>query len=73
MKSATRILLTVSYKDFVSVSVEQGLSKHFVKSVGLMGDFGEGRRLARDCKRVLYDTNIFGREWQVLDTDPKLF
>jgi hypothetical protein len=63
-----------TYKDFVSVLVEQGLSKHFGKrSVGLMGDFREGRKFARDGKAVLDDMNSFGQEWQVLDTDPKLF
>jgi hypothetical protein len=62
-----------TYKDFVSVLIEQGLNKHFGKSVGLMGDFREGRRIARDGKTVLDDMDAFGQEWQVLDTDPKLF
>jgi hypothetical protein len=48
-----------TYKDFVSVLIEQGLSKHFGKSVGLMGDFGKGRRFARDSKAVLDDMNAF--------------
>jgi hypothetical protein len=42
-----------TYKDFVSVLIEQGLSKHFGKSVGRMGDFGKGRKL----KTVLNDMN----------------
>jgi hypothetical protein len=62
-----------TYKDFVSVVIEQGLSKHFGKSVALMGDFGKGRRFARDGQTVLDDMNAFGQEWQVLDTDPTLF
>jgi surface protein len=62
-----------TYKDFVSVLIEQGLSKHFGDSVGLMGDFGKGRKFARDGKTVLDDANAFGQEWQVLDTDPTLF
>jgi hypothetical protein len=62
-----------TYKDFVSVLIEQGLSKHFGKSAGLMGDFGQGRRFARDGKTVLDDANTFGQEWQVLATDPTLF
>jgi hypothetical protein len=36
-----------TYKDFVSVLIEQGLNKHFADSVGLMGDFN-GRY---DCPR----------------------
>jgi hypothetical protein len=62
-----------TYKDFVSVVIEQGLSKHFGKSVGLMGDFGMGHMIARDGKTVLDDAIAFGQEWQVLDTEPTLF
>jgi hypothetical protein len=62
-----------TYKDLVSVLIEQGLSKHFGKSVGLMGDFGKGRKFARDGKTVLDDMNTFGQEWQLLDTDSTLF
>ena len=62
-----------THKDFVSVLIEQGLSKHFGKSVGLMGDFRKGRRFARDGKTVLDDANAFGQEWQVLESEPKLF
>jgi hypothetical protein len=62
-----------TYKDFVSVVIEQGLSKHFSKSVGLMGDFGMGHMFARDGKSVLDDANAFGQEWQILDTEPTLF
>jgi hypothetical protein len=62
-----------TYKDFVSVLIEQGQSKHFGDSVGLMGDFGKGRMLARDGQTILNDANAFGQEWQVLDTEPTLF
>jgi cysteine-rich repeat protein len=62
-----------TYKDFVSVSFEQGVGKHFAKSVGLMGDFAMGRMLARDGETVLDDVNAFGQEWQVLDTEDSLF
>ncbi len=67
-----RIMLK-TYNDFVSVVIEQGLSKHFGKSVGLMGDFGTGHMIARDGETVLDDANAFGQEWQVLDTEPTLF
>jgi cysteine-rich repeat protein len=62
-----------TYKDFVSVLIEQGQSKHFGDSVGLMGDFGKGRMLARDGKTIFDDANAFGQEWQVLDTEATLF
>jgi hypothetical protein len=62
-----------TYKDFVSVLVEQAEIKHFGDSVGLMGDFKHGRMLARDGNTVLDDANAFGQEWQVLDTEAALF
>jgi hypothetical protein len=62
-----------TYKDFVSVLIEQGENKHFGDSAGLMGDFQMGHMIARDGKSVIDDANAFGQEWQVLDTDPSLF
>jgi cysteine-rich repeat protein len=62
-----------TYDDFVSVLIEQGQIEHFGDSVGLMGDFGKGRMLARDGKTVLNNPNDFGQEWQVLATEPSLF
>jgi hypothetical protein len=62
-----------TYKDFVSVLIEQAQQTHFADSVGLMGNFEYGLKVARDGKTVLEDANTFGEEWQVLDTDPMLF
>jgi cysteine-rich repeat protein len=62
-----------TYKDFVSVSFEQGQGKHFAKSAGLMGDFEMGHMVARDGKTIIDDANAFGQEWQVLDTEYSLF
>jgi hypothetical protein len=62
-----------TYKDYVSVLIEQGQNQHFGDSVGLMGDFETGRMIARDGKTVLDDENAFGQEWQVLHTEPTLF
>jgi hypothetical protein len=62
-----------TYKDFVSVLIEQGKSEHFMNSVGLMGDFAMGRMIARDGKTVIDDANAFGQEWQVRDTESSLF
>jgi hypothetical protein len=62
-----------TYKDFVSVLIEQGGSMNFGDSVGLMGDFEQGRMIARDGNTVFDDANAFGQEWQVLETEPSLF
>jgi hypothetical protein len=62
-----------TYKDFVSILVENGRSKHFSDSAGLMGDFRMGHMIARDGKTVIDDANAFGQEWQVLDTELSLF
>jgi hypothetical protein len=62
-----------TFKDFVSVLIEDGKGKHFGDSVGLMGDFEMGRMLARDGETVLGEPNTFGQEWQVLEGEPKLF
>ena len=62
-----------TYKDFVSVLIEQGHSKHFSDSVGLMGDFRTGHMVARDGDAVIDDANALGQEWQVRDTELSLF
>jgi hypothetical protein len=62
-----------TYKDFVSVLFEQAQFKHFGESVGLMGAFGTGHMIARDGKTIMTDANAFGQEWQVLESEPKLF
>jgi hypothetical protein len=62
-----------TYKDFVSVMVDGAQSKDFGDSVGLMGALEKGVMLARDGNTVLADHNAFGLEWQVLDTEPKIF
>ena len=46
----------------------------FEGTVGLKGDFHTGDLVARDgVTKMDHDTNAFGQEWQVRDTDPKLF
>jgi hypothetical protein len=62
-----------TYKDFVSVLIEQGKREHFLASAGLMGDYRAGRMIARDGKTVIDDANVFGQEWQVLNSEPSLF
>jgi len=63
-----------TYKDFVSVDLmasEDGGS--FAGSVGLMGSYATGDKLARDGETILSDPIAFGQEWQVLEAEPNLF
>jgi len=62
-----------TWNSFVRIQFENAKSKHFEGSVGLMGSFSEGIRLARDNITVLEDFNVFGQEWQVLQSERKLF
>lgn len=66
--------VTIStFKDLVSVSFDSASSADFHGSVGLMGEFGTGKKLARDGKTIIEDPNEFGKEWQVRDTEENLF
>lgn len=61
------------FKDLVAVKLREGEDTDFYwNSSGLLGSF-EGKMLARDGKTIMTDPNEFGQEWQVRDTDPKLF
>jgi hypothetical protein len=62
-----------TYKDFVSVLFEQAKPEHFGQSVGLMGAFETGHMIGRDGKTVIDDADAFGQDWQVLNSEPKLF
>jgi len=60
-----------SYKGFLYVQVaEQG--EGFLNATGILGATGRGGQFARDGSR-LFDDIQFAEEWQVLDTEPKLF
>ena len=58
-------ITVVSFKDYVSIKVENATKAMFHDAVGLLGDFENGGMLARDGKTVLEDPNEFGFEWQV--------
>jgi len=62
-----------TWNSFVRIQFEHPKSQHFEHSSGLLGSFSEGIKLARDNKTVLKDFNVFGQEWQVLGSEPKLF
>jgi len=66
-------IVFTTWNTFVGVHIRNANADHFQKSVGLMGSFPEGLKLARDNTSVVDDSNIFGQEWQVLASEPKLF
>jgi hypothetical protein len=59
-------------KKFLSVSVS-GHEEDFSNSTGLMGDYDTGSALSRDGHLMEDDFIAYGMEWQVLETEPKLF
>jgi hypothetical protein len=50
-----------TYKDLVSVNIRGATHADFGKSVGLAGEFGTGRMLARDGVSVLDDPVLYGQ------------
>lgn len=62
-----------TFKDWVSVTIENADAARFVDSHGMMGEFGSGKLLARDGKTIIEDANEFGAEWQVREGEPMLF
>lgn len=62
-----------TWNTFVSISIKNAKTVNFGKSVGLMGSFETGAKVARDNKTILSDMNTFGQEWQVLESERKLF
>jgi len=69
---STSIILK-TFKKFVRVSVNGATKEMFGTSLGLLGAYGSGDRIARDRKTLIKDTNAFGQEWQVLPSQPMLF
>ena len=53
----------------------KGSDKGFYGSSGLMGTYPSEHhgKIARDGETYLQDPNIFAQEWQVLESEPKLF
>ena len=61
-----------SFKDLVSVKTVSASYEEYAGSHGILGDYETGKLLS--CNgTVMQDANAFGNEWQVLDTEPKLF
>jgi len=60
---------------FPAVIVDGGNTELFKGSLGLLGDWETGKRIARDGETELggHDATEFALEWQVRDTEPALF
>jgi hypothetical protein len=60
---------------FPAVIVDGGNTDIFKGSLGLLGDWSTGAKLARDGETELNleDATAFALEWQVRDTEPMLF
>jgi len=69
----TESILLKTWNRLVSVSMKNPREEHFGGSVGLMGSFPNGIKLARDNATIISDSNIFGQEWQVIGSEPNLF
>ena len=66
-------MIVKSVKDMLSVKFVDAPGYYFENSVGLMGSYPTGDRVARDGKTILSDPNAFGQEWQVISDEPQLF
>jgi len=62
-----------TWNAMVSVKLNKPLKEDFDGSLGLLGSYPTGAKVARDNKTIISDSNEFGQEWQVIDTEPKLF
>jgi len=71
--SRTESIELSSFKDMVHVKVSNASFANFGSSVGMMGNFADGRLMARDGITVINDHNKFGQEWQILESEPNLF
>jgi len=64
-----------TFKDMVAIKLLNATQSNFGNSTGLMGNFDTGAMLGRDGSTVFGLDNVaaFGQEWQVRDTEAKLF
>lgn len=63
---------------FPAIIIDAGTTDIFKGSLGLLGEWGTGRMLARDGKTEFTEVDVmdaedFALEWQVRDTEPMLF
>ena len=62
-----------TYKEWVGVNMKISQPEIFEGTLGMMGAFPGGEKFARDGITIMTDTDSFGNEWQVLDSEPMLF
>ena len=72
---AAKIDLHTRQNGFPAVIVDNGSTDVFQGSLGLLGDWATGKRMARDGKTEMdeEDATAFALEWQVRDDEPMLF
>jgi len=69
----SEIIIFKTWNSFVSVQVKNAKHNDFKNSVGLMGSFPRGIKVARDNISVVDEVDAFGQEWQVLASEKNLF
>ena len=62
-----------TFKDMVSVKIENASTSRFHDSLGMMGEFTTGKLLARNGLDIIEDPNALAAEWQVRSDEPMLF
>merc|ERR1712176_289207 len=74
-KGKAKIDLIQRKNGFPAVVVDGGNTEIFKGSLGLLGDWETGKRLARDGETAMNDPDAtsFALEWHVRDTEPMLF
>lgn len=67
-------IIVKTHKNLVSVTLDGSLAKHMEGSVGMLGSASGGKMLGRDGGTNMEDDVIgFSKQWQVNDTEQKLF
>lgn len=62
-----------TFKEFVRVNVKPKTDKNFAGSVGMLGAYPSGQKVARDEVTIIQDANEFGQEWRVRAGETMLF
>ena len=62
-----------NYRELVRVDFVNHDADTFGGSVGILGDYDTGKKLARDGSEMPNHINDYGQEWQVRADGPKLF
>jgi hypothetical protein len=72
-ESGAKIDLIQRANGFPAVVLDAAGTDIFEGSLGLLGDYTTGKKLARDGETEVSDPTEFALEWQVRDTEPLLF